>query len=383
MHPIHRRWAAALVLLWTATLLSPADAAPRAPALVVVYAPPSSPPEVASAISQMAEVARERGAVFVDLSSAPLPVPTAKSLLRRGMDGYDAFRYDEAYAALEAALTEAAQSGAADLSSTELSDLLLYRALVHSQRGDATKAWDDMIRAAVVNPTRILDALRYPPRAVDAFGRATLAVRQGEKGQFVFAAPKDAHVFLDGRDVTAELPGPAPCPFGEHYVRIERQGALPYGALLILAEAQHPVTPHQRPPSPPTETDIRRLSRERGAQAVVVAIASVSADAAPTLSLRLFDVPSGAALEHAGVALAPGGAANPDVARATARLLAPPVPAAVPLVAPAPRPPIYLRPWFWGAAGVATTLAVVLPVLLIDKGSNGLNLVPRGEIPWP
>jgi hypothetical protein len=363
----------------------PAQAAPRPPELVLVYAPQGSPPEVGAALVKVADVARQRGVAVLDLSAAALPALTAKALLRRGIDSYDAFRYDDAYAALEAALIEAARTGAADLGPTELSDLLLYRALVHHQRGDATKAWDDMVRAATVNPTRMLDALRYPPRVVDAFGRATLAVRQAERGQFVFAAPQGARLFVDGRDVTGELPELVPLPHGEHYVRIELLGTPGYGALRILAEAHHPIAADLAPMPPPTDEDARSLSRQRQARTVLLVTAHISQGAAPTLALRLLDANASAVLDQAGIALAsPGGATAIEITGLATRLMspAPPVPLPIPLVT-APTRPVYLRPWFWGAAGVAATLAVVLPLFLVDTDSSGVHLEPRGELPWP
>ena len=152
---------------------------------LVVVATPRNPSELAREASELTlralhRFARERTTVVIDLTPEGDPPPRARDHLRRGIDDYQAFKFESALAQLEAGLTEATRTGALGLSPDELSELLIYRALVRTELGDAAQAWEDFVRAVVLDPTRRLDAARFPPRATEPFARAVDQVGAGQ-----------------------------------------------------------------------------------------------------------------------------------------------------------------------------------------------------------
>jgi hypothetical protein len=307
--------------------------------------------------------------------------------LRRAIEAYESFRYDEALADLDGAIAEAASTGAAGLTSSELSDLLLYRALCHVQRSDATRAWDDFVRAATVDPARLLDPLRFPPRAVEAFQRAVRAVKAAPTGRLVSRHPPTCTIWIDGRTVAATEVRSSPLPHGEHYVRLDCPGAPPYAARLSLATDELALRPDLRPPAQPSEQDVIALGRIRGASAALFGAVTSSAAAPPTLRRLLLDMASGSRRGQSIVALAAGGATvDADATAAARRLLDRLTSAANATARPAPRSPErspwYRSPWLWGLVGASLTAAVILPLTVDAERPAGFDLRPSGPTPW-
>ena len=156
-------------------------AAPAAD-VVLVWAP-------GQRVAPIEAVARDAGAVAIDRSPSPAPHEDIRPLLREGIDAYASLRLEDAWAALERAREAADRTGAAGLASSELSDLFLYRALVRTQRGDATVAWDELVVALVVDPTRVLDPARFPPKVVDELERARTLVAERPRASLAVDAP--------------------------------------------------------------------------------------------------------------------------------------------------------------------------------------------------
>jgi tetratricopeptide (TPR) repeat protein len=376
-----------IALLAAAGLAAPptvrAERAPELP-LVIFFAPAPAAAEAAAARGALARLARAEATALVDLSPALPPAPTAPARLRRAIEAYEAFRYDEALGDLDQAIAEAASTGAAGLEPSGLSDLLLYRALCHVQRGDATRAWDDFVRAATADPARLLDPLRFPPRAVEAFQRAVLAVRAAPTGRLVLDAARTCSAWIDGRAVPATNEPSSPLPHGEHYLRLECPGLAPYSARFSLATEELALKPDLRPPAQPSERDVIALGRTRGASAVLLAVLSPSAGAPATLRLSLLDVASGSLRGQSFVALAAGGTGDADTTAAAKRLLDRLTSAATAHPPPpmTSRSPWYRSPWLWGAIGVSLTAAVLLPLTVDVARPAGFDLRPDGPAPW-
>src|SRR5262249_3915411 len=159
-------------------------------------------------------------------------------------------------------------------------DLLLYRGLIATQRGDATAAWDALVAAATIDPTRILDPLRFPPRAVDAFERATEAVGQAARGQLSVDVPAGCTTVIDARAHATTALRQA-----EHFVRVECPGATPYGAVAALSAAEQTLTPTLAPSAAPADADLLPLAAGRHAGSLLVAEVTSSPGAPPTLWL--------------------------------------------------------------------------------------------------
>ena len=372
---------------------APAPRVPAPPPLIVFYAPASDPPTAAAATARatLESTARARGTAMVDLSpAAPLP-PAAPQALRRAIEAYHGFAYDDAHGQLQDVLAEAAQTGARGLSPTELGDAHIYRGLVATEQGDAAVAWDGFVHAATLDPTRRLDPVRFSPRVIETFERAIDAASAAGQATATVDVDPACTVHLDSRPVR---PGdPVPVVPGHHYLRVRCPGHAPYGARVLVAGPAQTLRPGLRASMPPTRAAARALGRERGAGALLLAV--VSPGAAPTLAMRLVDVDTGQVQGSALVGL-DGARAAADIRRAADDLIDVLVddrvdvlkgglhgetPALVsPPSAPAPAP-WYRRPWVWGAAGAAVSAAVLLPFVFDGDGSSGFGVRLGGELP--
>jgi hypothetical protein len=348
-----------------------------APPLVVFHAEDPVRPDVVAAREGIVRSARAVGATVLDVSPpAPAP-PAAPALLRRAVEDYDALRYDDALRALNDALEEAGRTGASGLSRTDLSDLLLYRALVHTQRGNAMRAWEDLIRAVNVHPGRVLDPLRFPPSVVSAHQRAAREVATARRGTLAVEAP-GCRTTVDGAEIPAG--GTTTVAYGEHWVGAACPGAPRIGAVVELAEPSRvvPLSPVRAPP--PGEADVRRLARERGAQRVLSAMVVAPVGGPATVTLSLIDTErSGARVETQVVSLE---AAESAVRRVIDRAMA----VAVPPIVPAPTRPAerhwYQSPWLWGGVGAAVAAGILVPLLMKTTPAAGVDVRPQGALPW-
>lgn len=358
----------ALVAL-VAALATRADAA----VVVVYHAQPEATVEAAAARDATAGVAAAAGAAFVDLSPPPPATPAAPAHLARGIELFHALQLDEASAALEAALVEARATGAAGLTPEGLSDLFLHRAMVATQRGDAAAAWDELVRAATVGPTRLLDPARFPPKITAAFQRASTAVAGAPRGRLTVVAPPLCRVTVDG----ASPAGGRELPFGEHFVRVECPGERAAGGVALLARPEETVELPRAAPATPADASLVALARERGAARVLAVTVTASTRAPATVRLRLLDAASGASLAEALAA-----ASDPVTVRSLSERLLSGRPPGVDL-APQRPPPAprrwYQSPWLWGAIGAGVATAILLPLAIRDEAS-GFSVRPAGDL---
>jgi hypothetical protein len=363
-----RRHALLLLAVFVAPVAVPAaahaDAGPP-PDLVVVDAPAAPSATAAAARDRVVARARAAQVATVDLSPAAPPAPVAAARLRDGIDAYDELRFDDALAALDAAADDAARTGAAGLATAELSDIFLYRGLVHTQRGDATRAWDDLVRAATIAPARTLDPLRFPTRAVEAFDRARVAVEKQPKARVtVDAAGCDA--WLDGAAATtAELRA------GDHFVRVACAGRLPWGERVAVTTDATLTPPAATAPPPPDSATIAALAQQRGAAAALVVVIAEDGRAV-TAALRVVDA-GGATDRRASVRIEGSDLAPLDAA--LDRAFAVELPAVV--VRPEKKR-WYRSPWLWAAVGAAATAAIVLPLTVGGDDGDSATLRPSG-----
>jgi hypothetical protein len=353
------------VLLLGVVTAVPAEAAPDVG--LVVFHGPAPPSERAQAARERAEAsARDSRRAWLDLSPAPPPAPVAPDRLRTGIDAYEELRWDEAKAALDDAISEAARTGGAGLTTAELSDAFLYRGLVHTQRGDTTAAWDDLVRAATIAPSRTLDPLRFPTRAVEAFDRARAAVAALARAKVTVDAP-GCDAWIDGRAATA-----AELPLGDHFARVVCPGRAPWGLRLEVA-GDATVTPAFEELAPPDDAAIAALARERGAAEVLVVIVAESGEAAPTAALRIVDAAGTPSRISSYTLDGEGGLAALD--RGLTDALAAPLD----VTGPPPKQRWWKSPWLWAGIGAAAAAAVILPLTIGgDGGGDDATLRPTG-----
>lgn len=375
--------ASATMSAMIAAIPAPAAAQEAAP-LVIVTTPAAASRQARPARDALARFARDRATAFIDLTPAVAESPQARDHLRRGIEDYQAFKFPSALQHLEAGLAEATRTGALGLSPGELSDLLIYRALVLTELGDASRAWDDFVRAVVLDPSRRLDAARFPPRVTEPFSRAVEQVTGGRSATLILAIPGARTAALDPASCQTVLDGrlvargePQTVPWGEHYVRIACPDHQPHGAVVLIKEPERRLEPALRPRSVPTLDDALGVARRQGAASLLWAELTLPDSRTPTLALQLVDVASGKARRRASLRAAAG--SENDIVAAATRLLAPESVVAAP-VRDRPRP-WYRKPWFWGVVGASVATAVLLPFAIGGDDSGDFDVHLRGDLP--
>lgn len=170
-----------------------------------------------------------------DVTSAA--IPRAPAWLATAQQELAGLSFAAALSALDAAVAEVALTGGAGLDTRSLDDLFLLRAVAGFRLGEATRvrAWDDFIRAATLAPERVLDAGRFAPAVVEAWERASSEVRRRPQGALAVRAAASTRVIVDGRAAVAAPATISGLPLGEHYLRVEEAGHVPWGTLVVVA----------------------------------------------------------------------------------------------------------------------------------------------------
>ncbi|HEX8114381.1 MAG TPA: hypothetical protein VF516_41915, partial [Kofleriaceae bacterium] len=150
--------------------------------LVVIWAPGAKREPIE-------DVARRAGAAVIDRSPTASAVPATASILKRGIDAYDALRFDEAWQTLDEVRALADRTGAAGLSQGQLADLFLYRGLVRIQQGELSAYWDELVTSVTIDPVRVLDPARFPPRVATELARVHEALRDRKRATLAVDAP--------------------------------------------------------------------------------------------------------------------------------------------------------------------------------------------------
>jgi hypothetical protein len=335
-------------------LASSAAASPTAD-LVIVWAPGAKSASIEA-------VARGAGAVMLDRSPAADVRPNVAALVRRGLDAYDGLRLDEARATLDEASLEIDRTGAAGLTATQLSDLFLYRGLVRAQVGDPTSAWDELVTAVVVDPSRVLDPARFPPRVVAELQRAQAAVAERPRATLSVVTPPGCAVAVDGTPV-AEPYSPRTSASsvaevaGAHWVRVTCADHAPWGSRVDVTAPATTITAHPIAYEPPSDADVMIQARAASARAVIIVEVHGAIATARLIGAE--------GREHDRRTVA----ATPDlalVAEAVGQLLQ-----------PREGPRWYQSRWVWAAGAVAIAAAILIPitsVLAHDSRASSVNL---------
>jgi len=235
-------------------------AAPAAD-LVVVWAP-------GAGIAPLDAAARAHGAALLDRSPAPPPTVETPKLLARAIAAYDALQLDEARAVLDQARDLADRTGAAGLTTAQLSDIFLYRGLVKVQLGDETSAWDELVTAIAVDSSRELDPARFPPKVVEQFRRAKDTLLHDRPApDLQMDAPAGCTSFVDG----AASSGKAHLPAGPHWIRVACPDRLPWGQRIDLTTVGAHLAPDPSPYAPPSDAELLVQARVAGARGLVIA----------------------------------------------------------------------------------------------------------------
>lgn len=350
----------------------PAAAAPPsdrvAPPVVFFWSSPGRAlAETRGLLSAVQTAAAASGARVLDLSPPAASPPDTAARVTRAVTAYDAMRFADAIAALDSAALAAAEHGAWGLSREALVDLFLYRALARTESGDEAGAWSDFVRAATIDPSRVLDPARFRPSAVKSFGRAVREVSARPPVTLTVRAPAGSRIHIDGRSSGGDQASETLLP-GEHYVWVERPEAAPFGRTVTLAAAASLVAPDDAARQP-DEAQLRRRAQRLAARTPLV-VALSRQGGVDTVELRSLD--PGGAVPRGALRLGPSPEAN-------ARDLRQLVVAALGELAAAERDRTeltasspgaigerrwYHSRWLWLGVGAAAALVAVSPFLL-------------------
>ena len=341
-------------------LMSPqraAEAAPKAD-LVVVWAPGMKTAPVEAA-------AKKAGAAFVNSSPPPEASARTANLVVEGIAAFDALELDKAWGLLEQARSEAIRTGGAGLSRARLSDLFLYRGLIKLQQGDDSSAWEELVAAATVDPSRTIDPAKFAPKVVAELDRARESVNAKPKVNLKIDAAAGCSVYVDG----VPSPGTIQLPVGSHWVNGSCPGSRPDGYRLELTgDITFPFHP---PPYPlPNDTDVLAQARVAGHGLNSFISIEVRSGVA---TARLVGI-DGRERDRKTVKVE-----NGDLAPVGDALLA--------LLVPPPPKHWYKSKWTYAGAGALAAALIAIPVTLVltgDTGPTSASSSPEwhGMPPW-
>lgn len=317
-----------------------AEARPAAD-VVIVWAPGAQVEPVATA-------ARDAGAAVIDRSPPVRARADTAAVVKRGIAAYDALQIADAVKLLDDARAAADRSGGDGLSQTELSDLFLYRALVKTQQGDATGAWDELTSSVIVAPTRVLDPARFPPRVAAEIERARIAVAGRGTATLTIDAPPGCAVTVDGVDAGKAA---APRIIGPHWVTVACADRAPWGARIEVT-GDVTVAARNVPIAAPSSDEMLIQARTAGAQAFI------AVDVANRIGTARLVGADGRERDRRTVTvtttLAP-------LAAAVRELLAPP------RIATARW---YQSKWVWAAGAAVIAAAILVPITAASAGDD-------------
>ena len=332
---------------------SRATAAPAAD-LVVVWAPGAE-------VAPIAQAARRAGAAVIDRSPAADAVPATAAILAHGIEAYDGLRYDEAWATLQEARALADRTGAAGLTQSQLADLFLYRGLVKIQQADPATAWDELVASVTIDPVRVLDPARFPPRVATELARVRQALGDRPRAVLAVDAPAGCTALIDG--AAASAVGPAPLVVGAHWLHVACPERAPWGTRIELTADQR-IAARNAALVPPSEDDLLIQARTAGARAFV--------------AVEL----------HGGVGTARLiGADGHERDRRSVAItsdLAPLAHAVQELLVPAPAAHWYQSRWAWAAGAAVVVAAILIPVTAAAMQSPSPSTwTAKPVYPWP
>ena len=328
-------------------------AAPAAD-VVVVWAP-------GARVAPIEQEARRAGAAVVDRSPAADAGPDTARLLQRGIEAYDALRLEDAWETLDEARALADRTGAAGLTQAQLADLFLYRGLVKIQQGDLTAYWDELVTSVTIDPVRVLDPARFPPRVASEFDRVRQALQDRKRATLAVDVPSGCTAMIDG--VAASAAAAAQPLVGSHWISVACADRAPWGTRVELTGDQLAVA-RNAPLAPPTDDELLIQARTIGARAFVA------------VEIR----------SRVGTARLVGADGRERDRRSVAITgdLVPLASAVRELLAPAEQHHWYASRWAWAAGAAGVAAAILVPVTAaVTHNTSPSTWTVRPGYPWP
>lgn len=355
------------------------DIGPKEAPLLLLHTPVGLVSPLKSVLS---EGIAGQGGVLVDIGPKAERVLSASSELRRAVAAYHEFDFQSAMKHLNDAIVEAVATGAAGLSTSELSDLFMFRALVRKTQGDSTSAWEDFVQAALIAPTRHLDAVRFSPSVVASFERARKEVAEGKYAALRVKVESSCEVFVDARSLGPELP--ISLPIGKHFLRVSCVGKNTYASQVLLLATGQEISPQLHRPEIPSPEALASIARSRGFGHFIWVHADTGTVAGPIAVFELWQT-GGKLLARTKIGLSLAPSDRQAVERAMERLESYWAPKqsvlAVPPRVVATEVPWYRSPWVWAGAGALVATSVLLPFVLDSSSPDGFDVRLGGAKP--
>ncbi len=329
-----------------------AMAAPSAD-VVVIWAP-------GARVSPIEQVARRAGAAVIDRSPAANSLPATAATLRRGIDAYDTLRFEDAWTTLDEARALADRTGAAGLTQSQLADLFLYRGLVKIQQGELNAYWDELVTSVTIDPVRVLDPARFPPRVASELARVHSALADRKRASLAIDAPPGCTTLIDG--AAASAVASAQVLVGSHWVYVTCADRAPWGTRVEVTSDQL-VVARNTVLAPPTDDDVLIQARTVGARAFVAVEVRSGVGTA-----RLVGV-DGRERNRRTVAIT--------------RDLAPLAHAVDQLLAPVSTTHWYSSRWTWAAGAAVIAAAIAIPLTVAaTQDSRPSTWTAKPDYPW-
>ena len=222
--------------------LAPTARADEPHRVAVYWQPPGNPPLGAEARTAFSEVARSIGARFVDVTPPATPPPSLVPALEAAKAAYARFDFADTISRLNELARLADGSGGGDLDARALSEIFFYRGLAKLEKAAKEAAWEDLVRAARLDPARVVDPTQFPPRAVTAYKRAVAEVGDLPRVELTLDVPAGATVRLDGTAAAS----PTTVTPGAHFVAVVAEGHEPWTAVVSVAGPRTRLAPPLR-----------------------------------------------------------------------------------------------------------------------------------------
>ncbi|HET6148895.1 MAG TPA: hypothetical protein VFH68_15265 [Polyangia bacterium] len=234
----------------------------------------------------------------VDIEQPP-PPPTG-AVIKAGVDLVKKLAFDDARKQLDAADDTVTRTGGAGLTTAELSDLYLARAMAIARadwkpdrsvdQATRVRAYEDYVRAATLTPDRTLNPHDYPPQTMEDWAKAVAEISQRPQGTLTVTGSSRALITFDGKPPLSARGGVTfKAVYGQHFVAVEEPGRARWGSSVLVNSASSEVPIPGRAALSLDDAVAAAHARRMGAKFALVA--ELLLGEGPTeLQLRLVDV---------------------------------------------------------------------------------------------
>jgi hypothetical protein len=314
-----RRMGRAWLVIFVAqvALTRVAAAGETTPLVHPIFAHLPDAPEDTSARSSFAAAAGRYQLHPVEVVDVAAPAPPrAPDALHLGILHAQQLAFAEALRELDLATNEVASTGGAGLTTTELGDLYLFRAMATAHADwnatvtappseERTRAYTDYLRAATMTPDRTLNPHDLPPQVVADFQRAVDEIRHRPRGTLIVKGSADAQIALDGGPLMTVQGGVTfrDLVFGEHLIRAEELGVSPWGATIPFGQPSLDIELPARIAVALDDATAAAHARRMGARFALVA--QPKGGPGTAVELRLVDAATGVLRDAALISASP------------------------------------------------------------------------------